>query len=196
VAGLVGQVLINNSDVLIVKHFFATAQAGHYAALALIGRIVFFATSSVMTALFPIVAQRQRKGEEHRSLLGLSLAMVGGISGVIVLATAMVPDWIVNILFGADYLPIAPLLWLYALATALYSLANVVVNYRLSAGHGIGTGLVVIGGVLQVAGLWLFHTSLEQVVWIQIYIMAGVLAALLIWDLVLARQGANGEART
>ena len=178
----VSQILINNSDILIVKRFFAPEEAGHYAALALIGRIVFFATWSVVVTLFPIVAQRHQKGEPHRQLLWAGLGMVAVASAVIVAFTVFIPEWIVNILFGEAYLSIAPLLWLYAIATTLYSLANVVINYRLSADSQFGTYLAVIGGLAQVIGLWLFHASLRQVVIAQIIIMSGLLIALIVWD--------------
>ncbi len=183
VAALIGQVLINNSDILIVKHFFAREPAGHYAALALIGRIVFFATWSIVTVMFPIVAQRHRKGEPHRSLLAVSLGIVGVVSAGIIAATLAVPELIVRVLFGAAYLEIAPLLWLYAVATMMYALANVVINYRLSIGSGGGSVLAVLAGAAQVIGLWLFHASLLQVVMVQIYIMAVLFAALLVWDI-------------
>ena len=142
-AALVGQVLINNSDVLIVKHFFAAAPAGRYAALALIGRIIFFATWSIGTTMFPIVAQRQHRGQRHRQVLWISFGVVGLASLLILGATLIAPRAIVRILFGPAYLAtsgaetsIASLLWLYALATSLYALANVVITYRLSTGAG------------------------------------------------------------
>ena len=113
-AALVGQILINNSDILIVKHFYEAAPAGHYAALALIGRIVFFATWSVVTVLFPIVAQRQQRGERHHHLLALALGLVATVSALIVGATLLFPELIIGVLFGAAYLSVAPLLWLYA----------------------------------------------------------------------------------
>jgi O-antigen/teichoic acid export membrane protein len=181
-AALVGQILINNSDILIVKHFFAPEPAGQYAALALIGRIVFFATWSVVTTLFPIVAQKQQKGEPHRHLLGVSLGLVAGVSAIIIAASLIVPELIVNVLFGSAYFSIAPLLWLYAIATTLYALANVVINYRLSAGNGGGSWLAVGGGLAQVIGLWFFHADLQQVVMTQIYVMVGLLGLLLAWD--------------
>src|SRR5690606_15968150 len=121
-------ILINNSDVLIVKRFFDSVTAGHYAALALIGRIVFFGTWSVVITMFPLVAQKQQRQETHRHLLWMSLGMVSAVSVVIVAATAFLPELIIRILFGADYLTIAPLLWLYATATALFALANVFIN--------------------------------------------------------------------
>ena len=195
----VSQILINNSDILIVKRFFEAEEAGRYAALALIGRIVFFATWSVVVTLFPIVAQRHQKGETHRQLLWAGLGMVAAASLVIVAFTVFIPEWIVNILFGQEYLTIAPLLWLYTIATMLYSLANVVINYRLSADETFGTTIAVVGGLAQVIGLWLFHATLRQVVITQIIIMSGLLIALLIWDSWLTvRQVANisGDHKT
>ena len=182
VAALVGQVLINNSDILIVKHFFPSTEAGHYAALALIGRVVFFATLSVVAATFPIAAQRHQRGEPHRNLLWLGLALVAAASLAVIGAALIFPDLMVQLLFGAAYLPIAPLLWLYAAATMFYALSNVVINYRLAIGDGGGSALVVVAGVAQVVGLWIFHASLYQVVVVQVVLMAVLLAALIGWD--------------
>lgn len=182
-AALIGQILINNSDILIVKRFFEAEVAGQYAALALIGRIVFFATWSVVTVLFPIVAQKHQRNEPHRHLLGISLGLVVLVSMVIIGATLTFPTFIVNILFGQAYLSIAPLLWLYSIATMLYALSNVIITYRLSSGDGGGSTLAVLAGVLQVLGLWFFHTSLYEVVMVQIYIMTVLLATLIGWDL-------------
>ena len=177
-----GQILINNSDVILVKRYYEAGQAGQYAALALIGRIVFFATWSVVTTMFPIVAQKQKMGEPHGHLLWLSLGIVMAVSAPIVLLTIFVPEWIVRILFGAQYLGIAPLLWLYALSTSLYASANVVINYRLSLGRGQETRFAIAAGVAQVAGIILFHGSLAQVVYVQVVVMAVLFVSLLLWN--------------
>jgi O-antigen/teichoic acid export membrane protein len=178
-----GQILINNSDVLIVRRFFPAEEAGLYASLALTGRIVFFATWSVVTAMFPIVAQRFSRGQPHRHLLFVSLAAVLAGSLIIVAAAYLFPEAIVQALFGPAYLAIAPLLWVYALATMFYALANVVINYRLSIGSTGGTYLAIAAGVAQVALLWTFHASLSQVVLIQLALMAGLFVVLIAWDL-------------
>lgn len=175
-------ILINNSDVLIVKRFFDGMTAGHYAALALIGRIVFFGTWSVVITMFPLVAQKAQRGEVHRHLLWLGLGMVLGVSLLIIGATAFVPEWIVLILFGTAYLEIAPLLWLYAVATALFALANVIINYHLALGNRTGSLLALLAGSTQVVVLVLYHATLSQVVILQIGLMAGLLVALIGWD--------------
>ncbi|MCE7982982.1 MAG: sugar isomerase [Caldilinea sp. CFX5] len=178
----VSLILINNSDVLLVKRFFDSASAGQYAALALIGRIVFFGTWSVVITMFPLVAQKAQQGEPHRHLLWLSLGMVAGVSLVIVTATAVAPALILQLLFGAAYLPVAPLLWLYALATALFALANVLINYHLALGNRGGAFLALTAGLCQVALLWLFHATLTQVVMIQVGLMGLLLLLLFVWD--------------
>jgi len=177
-----GQILINNSDILIVRRFFTAEETGAYAALALIGRMVFFATWSIVTAMFPIVAQRFRRGEAHRPLYYLSLGIVLTGSLAIIGVTVLFPTQIVHLLFGEAYASIAPLLWVYAVATMFYALANVVINYRLSIGSTGGTYLAITAGVAQVTLLWVWHDSLAQVVWIQVWLMATLFAVLLAWD--------------
>lgn len=182
IMGLMGQIIINNSDVLIVKGYFPDVQAGLYAALALIGRMVFFATWSVVMVMFPLVTQRYQRREPHRPLLWLSLGIVAIVSLCILGATLFMPGLVVGFLFGPAFLPIAPLLWLYALATAFYALANVVVTYHLSLGHGQASFLVLVAGVMQVLALLTFHSTLFVVVLVQACIMAGLLFLLVCWD--------------
>lgn len=191
---LLGQILINNSDVLIVKHFFPSAAAGQYAALALIGRIVFFATYSVVVTLFPIVAQKQARGEPHRHLLWAGIGVVVGVSLPIVAGTAIVPELVVRLLFGAEYLPVAPLLLLYAVVTVLFAVANVLINYRLSLGNGGGSLLAALAGVAQVAGLWLLHGSLAQVVLVQLAVMGALVGLLIAWDIGLSVRSRRSVA--
>jgi O-antigen/teichoic acid export membrane protein len=144
----------------------------------LIGRIVFFATWSVVMVLLPSVAQRQEQGLPHRHLLWLSLGLVGAASVAVVGACFFGGEWVLQILFGEQYLGVAPLLWLYALATTLFALANVFITYDLSLGRHGGSYVALLAGCVQIAALLLFHATLAQVVGIQIIVMLGLVAVL------------------
>ena len=180
---MLGQILINNSDVLLVKHYFPPAVAGEYAALALIGRIVFFATWSVVMVLLPSVAQRQEQGQPHRHLLWLSLGLVSAAALFVVTVCYFWGDQVVGLLFGAEYLPVAPLLWLYALATTLFAMANVFITYELSLGHRAGSWFALGAGVVQILAIMVFHDSLAMVVMVQVQVMLGLLAALWLYEM-------------
>jgi O-antigen/teichoic acid export membrane protein len=60
-----GQVLINNCDIVLVKHFFVPKEAGVYAAVAMVGRVIFAFSSSVVNSMFPLVAGT--KDEEEKT---------------------------------------------------------------------------------------------------------------------------------
>ncbi|MBT8375927.1 MAG: oligosaccharide flippase family protein, partial [Bacteroidia bacterium] len=58
------QIIINNSDILLVKHYFDSYEAGLYASLALIGRIVYFIAWMFVMLLLPTVVQLKKEGKE------------------------------------------------------------------------------------------------------------------------------------
>ena len=186
---LLSQIAINNSDVLLVKHYYPPEEAGLYAALALIGRIVFFATWSVVTVLLPSVAQRQEQGLPHRHLLWLSLGLVAAASVVVVAGAYFASDLIVGLLFGSDYMAVAPLLWLYALATTLFALANVFITYQLSLGKRVGSWVALGAGIVQIGAIILFHATLTQVVLVQVIVMTGLIAVLWLYEMVKGKGG-------
>lgn len=181
VTTLFGEILINHSDILIVKRFFSAEDAGHYSALSLIGRVVFFASWPIAAIVFPLVTQRAHRNESHRWLLFLSLGVVGAIGGGITLVSAIAPELVIRTLFGSAYLPVSSLLWIYAASTTFYTAANAIISYQLAIGRGFGSILALVAGVSQVLLLWMFHHSLRQMVILQLEIMIALLAISIVW---------------
>jgi O-antigen/teichoic acid export membrane protein len=168
----VGQVVINNVDVLLVKHFFQADTAGLYAAVALVGRVVYFASWSVVSAMFPISAS-SKPDDENPSMVALPLLFVVAISLVFVVTLTFVPDAVLATVFGSQYniASISPLLSLYAATTGIYALSVVLITFEMSR-RIANTGwlqLLFSGGI--VAGIYMFHASLYQVVLVQLVLM-------------------------
>src|SRR5690349_8450458 len=83
----VGQVVINNIDIILVKHFFASELAGLYAAVALVGRVLYFAAWSIVSAMFPIsAASKEDQNKVHVLLLPFMIVLLMSIAFVVVLA--------------------------------------------------------------------------------------------------------------
>ena len=169
------QILINNSDIILVKHYFENEEAGLYAALALIGRVVFFATWTIVTLLFPKVIQKEQRGEKHIHLFWGSLFIVAGIGVAIIISCYFLDELIINILFGEAYLPVSHLLWKYAVATTLFASANVFAYYYMSLNKYFPVVLSVLAGVAQISLITIYHQSIEQVILVQILLMLGLL---------------------
>ncbi|HEY5689494.1 MAG TPA: oligosaccharide flippase family protein, partial [Yeosuana sp.] len=118
------QIIINNSDILLVKHYFESYEAGLYASLALIGRIVYFIAWMFVMLLLPTVVQLKKEGKETAPVLFKYVGYIAAIALVIVLGCSIFPETAITLLFGDSYLAMAPLLWKYALATGMFAVSN------------------------------------------------------------------------
>jgi O-antigen/teichoic acid export membrane protein len=169
----VGQVIINNIDILLVKHFFSPREAGVYAAIALVGRVLYFAAWQIVSAMFPISASARSKG--NSSVLVVPLLMVVGISAGFILLLSFFPALIVTSVFGAGFGEADSLLSLYAAATGCYALSVVLMVYEMSRKiANTGWLQLVFSGAL-VGGICLFHSTLKEVVLVQVALMVALL---------------------
>jgi O-antigen/teichoic acid export membrane protein len=175
-----GQVLINNCDIVLVKHFFPSTQAGLYAAVALVGRVIFAFSSAIVNTMFPLVAgtrDEERKG--HRVLL-TSLLLVLGIGSALALCLRLAPAGIWTAFFGPRFeitgeygLPY--LLALYAGTTVVYSLSVVIIAYEMSYKVANTSWLQLAFSGAVIAGISRYHSSLQQVIWVQMILMVVLL---------------------
>lgn len=165
------QIIINNSDILLVKHYFDAYDAGLYASLALIGRIVYFVAWMFVMLLLPTVVQLKKEGKATAPILFKYVGYISAIATAIVIGCALFPETAITMLFGDSYLEMAPLLWKYALATGLFAISNIFAYYYLSLDKFIPVVISGIFGMLQMVLVIFFHDSLEQVVHMQIIAM-------------------------
>jgi O-antigen/teichoic acid export membrane protein len=175
------QIIINNSDILLVKHFFNAVDAGLYASLALIGRVVYFVAWMFVMLLMPTVMQKQKDGEPTAPVLFKYVMFIGGLSTLIVIMCYLMPETIINLMFGEAYISVAGLLWQYALATSLFAVSNIFAYYFLSLNQYAPVILSGIIGLSQVVLITLYHSSLTIVVQMQIIAMIILLVAQLLF---------------
>lgn len=165
------QIIINNSDILLVKHFFTAYEAGLYASLALIGRVVYFIAWMFVMLLLPAVVQLKKEGKSTLPILLKYVSYIGAIALFIVVLCFFFPQQIIGLLFGNSYIEIATLLWKYALATGVFAVSNIFAYYYLSLDKYLPVVLSGLFGMLQVVLVILYHNSLVQVVNVQILAM-------------------------
>jgi hypothetical protein len=180
-----GQTVINNIDIVLVKHFFPPAEAGFYAAVALVGRLVNMCAWSVVNTMFPVSAGAGSDEKEGRPVLMTSLLLVFGILSILVFGLWLVPSFLWKTLFGAQfglgpYGSLAPLLILYAVTTGIYSLSSVIITYEMSRKIANTSWLQLIFSGGLALGVYLLHDTLRQVILVQLVLMAVLLLLLLI----------------
>jgi hypothetical protein len=175
-----GQALINNCDIVLVKHFFPATTAGLYAAVSLVGRVIFFFCYAVVNTMFPLMAGARGEERNNNKLLATSLLTVFAIGSTLALGLRLAPAGIWTSLFGPQFeiagkygLPY--LLALYAASTVIYSLSVVMITYEMSYKIANTSWVQLAFSGVVVAGICRYHSSLQQVIWIQLVLMVVLL---------------------
>ena len=178
----IGQVILSNLDILLVKHFFPPSEAGIYAAVALVGRVVFILSWSVVSSMFPVSASHAHR-QGGRSALYTGLLLVGTVTCVFIAAVALAPERIWTMLLGKPFLlntTFSALLTEYAAMTAIYCFAVVVMMYEISRRTGPAAWVQLGASILLAAAIWRHHDSLPQVILVQMLVMGGLLVVVTI----------------
>jgi O-antigen/teichoic acid export membrane protein len=175
-----GQVLINNCDIVLVEHFFSATQAGLYSAVAMVGRVIFAFSSAVVNSMFPLVAGTREVERRDFRVIATSLLLVLGIGAVLALGLDLAPAGLWTAFFGSGFkiageynLPY--LLALYAVTTIVYSLSVVIITFEMSYKIANTSWVQLAFSAVVIASICRFHSSLHQVILVQLVLMGMLL---------------------
>jgi O-antigen/teichoic acid export membrane protein len=145
VVGLTLLALLQNVDVIVVRHQLGGSRAGSYAAAAVAAKAVVWVAVGIGLHLLPEVTRRAQVGVDPRPVLLRALV------GVIVVATpalvifALAPHLLLRLAFGSSLTQASSALVVLGAAMTLLAAAYLVVQYMLALGRT--TFLWVLGPV-------------------------------------------------
>ncbi|GAC1472598.1 MAG: polysaccharide biosynthesis protein [Candidatus Dormibacteraceae bacterium] len=169
-----------STDVLVVKHFFSSRQAGEYAAVAAMGRGIFWGAMGVSGVLFSKVVFRETQGRSGLPLITAALALVavGGLGGLALLSAGS--TWLLTAFSGSAYAEAAPYVPWYAIGMTLLGASAVLIATQQSRGKPAFLAVLLPFTLLEPALLTMFHENLMQVVQVLDIAMGLLLAGLAI----------------
>ncbi len=175
-----GQVLINNCDIVLVKHFFTPATAGLYAAIAMVGRVIFSFSSAVVNSMFPLVAGVKEEERKDLKVIATSLMLVLGIGSLLAIVLRVLPASLWSHFFGAGFViagshGLPYLLALYAITTVIYSLSVVIITFEMSYRIANTSWVQLAFSGILIAAICKFHGSLREVILVQLILMSALL---------------------
>src|ERR1700683_1820140 len=128
--GLVSMGVLLSVDVLVVKHSFPPEFAGHYAGIATVARIIFFATAPLVMVMLPLVKLNDRAASEAAFRRALGLSALVCAAGLVLFSVAARP--IIGLLMGPSFTSFAHWLPLISIIVVLFTFTNLMVNYLLA----------------------------------------------------------------
>ncbi len=174
-----GQMIINNCDLVVVKHIFPAQEAGLYAAVGLVGRVIFVLSAAVVNSTFPIVAGTRAEERKDLRVLATSLSLVMGIGSLVALAMWIAPPGLWTTILGPGFqiagkYDIPYLSALYALKTVVYSMSAVVITFEMAYKIANTSWIQLLFSGMLIAGIYQFHSSLHQVIMVQLAVLSAL----------------------
>ncbi len=183
--------LLNNIDIILVKHFFTPVDAGLYSGVVTIGKVLLFGAGAVGVVMFPQIASLHAKGVDYTArfkqflLLQVFLLICGTT------LFYFFPDLIVSVMFGDKFIAASTFLPNFAIFVSLYVLINFFILYFLAINKTKVFLIMLPMILLQWILIHGFHRNLTQVINVNILSSTLMLAGLLLYYKVHVRYSNN-----
>lgn len=155
--------VLTNMDVIFVKHYFGSVEAGCYSVAQVIGKIVFFMPGAIYLVMMPRASGLHALEEDPRGLLRHSLKYTVILCFFVIAAYNIFPQIIMGILTGKVNNEIISLGRIFSVTMAFFSLVNMLSLYQLSVSRFNFLKWLVLFTCLQVSAILIFHVTLAQV---------------------------------
>jgi O-antigen/teichoic acid export membrane protein len=172
---------LTNMDLLAARAFLEDTVAGAYAAVSVAARGMLLLPLVATTVLFPRVAVLRDLAAERSHLLG-GLAAVAALGAIPLIAFFAIPETLIEVAFGEDYVEGAEWLGPLGAAMLVYALVEVYMFHFLALGRMAYGSVLGAGFAVQLVALALFHDDPDQIIAVQISVSALLLVASEVFD--------------
>lgn len=174
-----GMTSLVSTDILLVKHFFDPLQAGVYAGLSLVGKVIFFFTAPIGSVMFPLIVKKHAKSESYNNIFKIAIVIVFVPSIFISTFYFLYPDFSISfIIKNETYKSASGLLGLFGLFITTYSLITLFVYYFLSIKKTSVYIPVLLAALGQLLLITFYHGSFSMIVTISLLVALILLVVL------------------
>ncbi len=151
-------------DLIMVKLFLSPTDAGRYAILSLVGKMVFIIGSIFTTFIIPVVSKREGEGlPSERSFYKILGANVFA-STTAFLIFGPLGRYTTPFMFGPKVYSIVEYLPIYAFAILLQTIASAIVNFHQVKDRHVFSYLGFVFSLCQIFVMVIFHRNIYDIV--------------------------------
>jgi poly-beta-1,6-N-acetyl-D-glucosamine synthase len=170
-----------NLDLVIAKHYLSPVEAGEYALLSLVGKIIFFGSTLLNGFVISAISYSEGiKDKNHKAFYKL-LAGCFALAVGSYLTIAIFGQYIIPFLFGEKSTGILAYADDYALASALFALTNFISSYHTAKGEYFISKVSFAFSLVMALGIIVMHDTIGEIV--SVFLLSSVAFAMAIVSL-------------
>jgi O-antigen/teichoic acid export membrane protein len=163
----IGFAVLSNLDLILAKIFLNPHDAGVYAALSTIGKVIIFLPAAITVVMVPSAAKARHNTGSSARVLRVSALLVAGASVLVAIPAILAPSLIIKVMFGSKYLEAVSGVLPMVIAGAGFAMTYLLVVYAVAIGDRKWVSLLVCAVVVQIVGVAAFHGSPTQIATVQ-----------------------------
>lgn len=152
-----------NMDVLLVKHYLHPEEAGKYALLSTIGKMVYFLGSLFTQFITPVISHKEGKGESSNKTFEKLMVLTIMVTFIAVCIFGLFGQYTSIMLFGNRAVEISQYLPLYTFGMACIVCAGAIAGYHQAKRNHVFSfhgSFVAVGMLIAIS---IYHDSIESV---------------------------------
>ncbi len=151
-------------DVILAKHFLPPVDAGKYAFLSLIGKMVYFFGTLPSLLMVTFVSRDLGKKRNPNSTFYKLFSLAVLLTMSVFILVGPLGNLFIPLLFGSKAVTILPYLTLYSTAIMFFTLSSCFVTYYLARQRYFFSILAIFIAVVMCVGISLFHNGIDQII--------------------------------
>jgi O-antigen/teichoic acid export membrane protein len=169
---------LNNLDIVLASHFLSSTESGIYGAASQIGKIIFFFSGAIALVLIPKAVQLETKKQNSYSLLIKTIIFATIIAGIGLFFYIIIPDFLVNLLYGQQFIGASNLIFITGLAMTFFTITSTLVNYFIAINRKKFVWLMLLFIILQGTLISFFHANPTEIALMLLY--SNIIATILL----------------
>lgn len=152
-------------DVLLAQHYLPPVEAGKYALVSLIGKIIYFLGVLVPQLILPIVSRNEGASKSSDKILTYVFIATFLFTGAGYLFWGMFGRFSAPLVFGEKAYSIIQYLEPFTFAMVCFSMSQIFVTYHLAKKIYTFPVVAFLMSIVQFGFIYLSHQNVEAIVW-------------------------------
>jgi O-antigen/teichoic acid export membrane protein len=148
-------------DIIFARIFFSANDAGMYAAISDLGKMIFWGTAPISKAMLPIISEKRDKQTSARKDIKGAILLVAGICIIGLTLFAIFPEMLLKIFYGEEYIKFSSLLAYFGISMFFLAITNIFIYDLMSKGSRESLYLILFVAI-QIGFVMTSHANIFQ----------------------------------
>lgn len=167
-------------DIFLAKHFLTASDAGKYALISLVGKMIFFLGNLTSPFIIPLISRYEGAKKNATNALYALVGFTGIFTFIGFLLFGILSPITVPLLYGEKAVAIIPYLSFFTFGMMCYTISSVFVNYYLVKKMYSFTIAATLFILLQIGLISIFHANVQTIAFVMASVLTGHLAMMLL----------------